>query len=84
MGRQLARLLGEAGLTEVEMTGHSMFIEPVDLVQTVFAGNLANAVTEGRMTEAEVATWWQQMEGAAAAAPLTVAITLFVASGTKP
>ena len=84
MARKLPRLMTEAGLVDVTMSGQAMFLNTMEMIRTVFTGNLARAVGRGDMSEEEVAVWWKQLQEVAAAGPLVCCITLFVATGTKP
>ena len=84
LGRKMPRLLREAGLRDVTMSGHTIFLPTLELNEVVFTGNLAAAVGRGELSEEQVARWWQQLRDMAAAGPLASCLTFFVASATRP
>jgi len=84
-GRSLRRLLIEAGLVDVEVAARTLVIDDPARAEAVFqiADAARHAVRDGRLTEAGAEHWMRGVATAGAAGTLLVAMTAFMASGTR-
>ncbi len=82
MGRQLPTLFRDAGLIDIETTGHMLSID-YEYFQMVFGGLLKEAQTEGQVSAEEMTRFWSELERADREQHLFGYVG-FVVSGRKP
>jgi ubiquinone/menaquinone biosynthesis C-methylase UbiE len=82
IGRQLPRLLLDAGLDEVEVAGHSSTSAPLSFLTGMLWATLGDSPEI--VDPAELETWLSPLEEADKAGRLFGAFTGFIASGTRP
>ncbi|MGH9000502.1 MAG: methyltransferase domain-containing protein [Acidimicrobiia bacterium] len=83
IGRKLPRLLTEAGLAEVSVSGHTLFF-PFEVVEVVFGDLLAAATQRGEFTHEQLTSWWKHLRHRQEEGILHVSLTAFVVCGTRP
>ena len=83
MGRQMPRLLQQAGLRNIRAEGRLM---PLDygFFQVVFCGVLQSAQVAGSLSEEELTRFWQALEQAQQEQRFFARVGGFVVSGEKP
>jgi ubiquinone/menaquinone biosynthesis C-methylase UbiE len=82
IGRQLPRLLADAGLHEVEGEGGCVTSAPFSFLASMLQGTLADSPDV--VDPAELEAWLEPLEKADKAGRLFGAMTGFIASGTRP
>lgn len=82
IGRQLLRLLSDAGLDEVEVDGHCVTSAPLSFLTGMLQATLAGS-PDG-IDPAELEAWLAPLEEMDKAGRLFGATTGFIASGTRP
>jgi ubiquinone/menaquinone biosynthesis C-methylase UbiE len=82
-GRQLRRLFGQAGLTEVAVRTHTMFA-PGGFFRSILAPHVARLQSAGELDPEAAQRWWAAMDELVASAWFTAGVTWFLAAGTVP
>jgi SAM-dependent methyltransferase len=83
MGRQLPRLFGHTGLTDVSLTP-SAILSDLTIAQMLFRRPADRLCQQGILTSDQVEQWWSQLSQRAAESQLVVGTTAFLVSATKP
>jgi len=87
VGRQLFGLFQRAGLLEVRVVPHTVFLSGAAgfaIYRQLNEGTIARAMHAGQITAAEVAAWWAGLERAAGAEAFFSANLGFIVAGRKP
>lgn len=83
LGRQLHRIFAEQGLRNVKSEPR-VIRPPYQTFRRVLDGFLASAVARGELTEAEVASWIDDIAALDRASLFNNGVVVFTASGEKP
>jgi SAM-dependent methyltransferase len=83
MGRQLPRLFGQAGLTDVSVTA-SAILSDLTIAQMLFRRPAERLCQQGILTSGQVGQWWSQLSRRAAGSQLVVGATAFLVAAAKP
>jgi ubiquinone/menaquinone biosynthesis C-methylase UbiE len=82
IGRQLPRRFREAGLVDVSVSTHMLFVD-YPFLDLLIGGHLAKAREAGAFSEEELAEWWAQLRGATAAGTFSCGFVAFTVAGTR-
>jgi ubiquinone/menaquinone biosynthesis C-methylase UbiE len=82
IGRQLRRMFLDAGMTEVAVTCHQVFIG-FEFLGLLIGGHLTRAQRAGTLDPAEVKRWWVDLRDADTADRFLAGFTAFIVSGGK-
>jgi ubiquinone/menaquinone biosynthesis C-methylase UbiE len=82
IGRQLLRRFKEAGLVDVSVSTHMLFVD-LPFLELLIGGHLAKAREAGAFSAAELDEWWDHLRAATAAGTFCCGFTAFVVAGTK-
>jgi len=82
IGRQLRRMFLDAGMTEVAVACHQVFIR-FEFLGLLIGGHLTHAQQAGTLDPAEVKRWWDDLRDADAAGRFLAGFTAFIVSGKK-
>jgi hypothetical protein len=82
IGRQLRRMFLDAGMTEVAVMGHQVFIG-FEFLELLIGGHLTRAQQARTLDPAEVKRWWNDLRDADVAGGFLAGFTAFIVSGRK-
>jgi ubiquinone/menaquinone biosynthesis C-methylase UbiE len=82
IGRQLARLFAESGLTEVSVTSRLMRL-PFPFFEMLVGGHLTRVVEAGAAPRSSLEAWSAGLAGAHAAGRFFAGITAFIVAGSR-
>ena len=82
IGRQLRRMFLDAGMTEVAVMGHQVFIG-FEFLELLIGGHLTRAQQAGTLDPAEVKRLWNDLRDADVAGRFLAGFTAFIVSGRK-
>ena len=82
IGRQLPRLYGEIGMTEVAVSLQTVTVSH-DFLHLLLGGHVARAVSAGILSEQEANLWWSHLAQANAEGTFLYGFTAFIVSGIK-
>lgn len=83
LGRTLPRRFRQQGLSELQVSAHSLLFA-LPILETIFAGVLLGAEQRGDLTRDELSLWWDGLRMADKAGSITAQMTAFIVAGTKP
>jgi ubiquinone/menaquinone biosynthesis C-methylase UbiE len=83
IGSQLPRLMTNAGLTGVQIEGHTIQT-PYPMIRHTLNGPLAHALQQGHLDEADVTHWWRPLEEAELRNQFMATFLTFIVTGTVP
>jgi ubiquinone/menaquinone biosynthesis C-methylase UbiE len=82
IGRQLPRLFREHGMTDVNVVGHSVFVD-FEFFGLLVGGRLTAAQEAGLLDPDQIRAWWQGLADAEQAGTFLASFTAFIVSGTQ-
>ncbi len=83
MGRQLARLMRAAGLTDIKTSGHLLPAHGLEEVNLVFDLEKTCEVLTEETQNADVCTWYKNLALRDSHSPVFAGVTIIIAAGVK-